>query len=691
MKNKYTFLVLFSFLTFFAHAQGFIERKSTKQTPLKAPTGQLLAGMAERDITPAILSRPQGRASVQPEKTIYGVRTRLKARTLVLVDKNGTSIALIQSDLLCGSLPVHHEIAEIIAKKTSIPVQNIAWLNTHTHSGPGGFNGSILYSKMAGAKPGIDPVYRQFLIDQIVASILEAYQNLRPAKIASGSIEVYKQSRNRAISAYLNNPENKSLDPNDPDLLFNAVNKDLTMLRVDVLDGGSYKPLGAFSIFGVHGTGVSAFVDVATADIFGFAQRGLAWKIKEEYKTPWQPIHGFATGAEGDVTPNLPKYPPGKYDQVPLDWPSVTQLGNNISDKSWELFESLGSQLKSDVLISSSVRELDLQENNSYEGVTICKKPLNGVSNLAGALDNRSSPIFNFIKTGEGLARKKNPILDDCQGRKPVPTSKVLIRLYLPPETYPKIAMFQLLQIGDLLLVPLPWEVTTISNKRITEAIAQQYIKSGKTPPKNITITSVANDYMGYATTPEEYDMQLYEGASTIYGYNTVPFITKHLEFLAKNLASGNQIADIPESMEIKMPQNLKLSPVKGASNITERKETSAPKFTPKDPSDFKSESFYSVTWTDVKPGDLALYQPYVYMERSRDNVSWSRFKKGLQPMDDEGNELEIRLVKDNKTYGEYMAKWYNPILEDGYSYRFVILPREGTGLPVLYSTVFKK
>jgi hypothetical protein len=51
--------------------------------------------------------------------------------------------------------------------------------------------------------------------------------------------------------------------------------------------------------------------------------------------------------------------------------------------------------------------------------------------------------------------------------------------------------------------------------------------------PRTFVLVGLANEYLSYVTTPEEYDAQEYEGASTIFGPRTGPVIVRFLEILS--------------------------------------------------------------------------------------------------------------------------------------------------------------
>jgi len=52
-----------------------------------------------------------------------------------------------------------------------------------------------------------------------------------------------------------------------------------------------------------------------------------------------------------------------------------------------------------------------------------------------------------------------------------------------------------------------------------------------------VVISALANTYIDYVTTPEEYNVQRYEGASTIYGPYTLPAFIQEFNKLAVALA----------------------------------------------------------------------------------------------------------------------------------------------------------
>ena len=76
-----------------------------------------------------------------------------------------------------------------------------------------------------------------------------------------------------------------------------------------------------------------------------------------------------------------------------------------------------------------------------------------------------------------------------------------------------------MLRVGNFVMLIMPGELTTMSGRRIREAVRAQLISTGVIgDDAYVVVAGPANTYGHYVTTPEEYAVQRYEGASTVYG-----------------------------------------------------------------------------------------------------------------------------------------------------------------------------
>lgn len=96
----------------------------------------------------------------------------------------------------------------------------------------------------------------------------------------------------------------------------------------------------------------------------------------------------------------------------------------------------------------------------------------------------------------------------------------------------------QVLRIGQLLVVGVPAEFTCVAGRRLAQRL-QPLLQRADT---RVVITNYANGYAGYVTTPEEYDAQHYEGASTLYGPYTLDAYLEELDRLTRTLVSGQAV-----------------------------------------------------------------------------------------------------------------------------------------------------
>jgi neutral ceramidase len=91
----------------------------------------------------------------------------------------------------------------------------------------------------------------------------------------------------------------------------------------------------------------------------------------------------------------------------------------------------------------------------------------------------------------------------------------------------------QIFIIGQLAIVGIPSEITTIAARRLRNSVAEVLKERGV----EIVITSpYANGYSGYITTPEEYKLQYYEGGHTLFGRWTLPAYQIKFRELAREL-----------------------------------------------------------------------------------------------------------------------------------------------------------
>ena len=80
----------------------------------------------------------------------------------------------------------------------------------------------------------------------------------------------------------------------------------------------------------------------------------------------------------------------------------------------------------------------------------------------------------------------------------------------------------QLLRVGQLFIIISTSEATTMSGRRWKEAIAKGAREKLSVSDPQVVLGAPSNSYAHYVATEEEYSAQRYEGASTLFGPNTL-------------------------------------------------------------------------------------------------------------------------------------------------------------------------
>jgi neutral ceramidase len=634
-------------------------------------TGTPTAGAVAIDITPPP-GMPMGGYSILAHRGL-GFRTRLKARIVYLNDGKGDALALVQTDLTAASLLLHHRVAAVVAERTHLRPGDIAITASHSHSAPVNFFDNDFYNEHTSSGAGLEPRFLAFAGQRIAQGILEAYENRRPARVATGRKDIYGYNRNRALSSYVLNENVRDLDWEDPQAVFRAVNPALYMVRVDVRDErGCYKPLAAFSSFSVHATALTPPVQVYNADLFAYAQKDLEWAMQRKYDTPWAVVHALTNGTQGDMAPALPDRGDNLFGQFPVNWKEARELGQGIGREAISLFEALGDALTDEVTVGSAVRELDIRGHNTAEGVTLCQDAAVGNPLIAGAYERRAPWLaaVPFLRGGDPMSRRWWFFKDGCQGNKRIFGFSWLQPLLVPKDSFPHTVLFQLLRVNDTVILPLPFEVTAESGRRMAARVKREFEEAGDAGVAHVWVAGNANGYFGYTTTPEEYSRQNYEGGHTLYGQYSTPYLTAQLGLLARDLLVRGGVQELLPRWDYRLKTN---------TFYPKDRVGTCPRRVLRPPMPVRAEAAYeedyiAFRWQDVGPSEIRFHEPLGRVE-VRSSGQWALLSVHGEPLHDDGYDLEVRCLGDrDQGMAQYELRWYNPV--PGGAYRFRIEPR---------------
>lgn len=636
---------------------------------LKRPT--LEAGVAVRDITPAIGLPKLGYAAWSGKAD--GFRTRLQARAFCLKPATGLPVAIVQADLGASSLLLQRRVAERVALSTDLPVQNLAILATRTHSGPAGFLDSDFDNAFGGSLTGFDPALYEFLATRIAEAVTEACTTRRPARIGIGQTSVWGLTRNRSLDAWLENHDVTDKHAGAERAL-QAVNPVLTMIRIDLrADDGKYLPAGAISSFAIQGAGIPAFRGPYHADVWATFEQEIEWAIHTRYPTPWPIAHAAFGSAQGDTQPNWRAGRRGDDE--------TRRIGKELATIAAHVYNALDGKMSNQLPIQGGMREIDLLKAPAAQRFPLCERAIVGAAVVGGARGDEVFPVSSLPYFRADWPRTR--LTGGCQAEKQWLFSQWQ-PLLIAPDRFPHRATIQILRIGDIALLALPWDITAEAGNRIAARTTAAFHDQGAA--MRVIVAGNANGYFGYATTPEEYRRQFYEGGHTLYGPGTSEFLARQAAQLATELATQQTVADLPARWHF--PLATRSHWPEPAMPGSTRKLLSGPVFVP---GDNETEPHWSVVYRDVAPGGMAIDQPLLAIEAQRQADAWVPLANNGRPVNDQWqHDLQLRWLGNGRDgMARYELRWNNPPATPNFRFRFSVQPR--AGLPAWQSPAFPR
>lgn len=472
----------------------------------------------------------------QPHNFVKEVATPLFARAVIFQDEQGQKFIFLNLELAFISIAIKEEMTmrlQALHPEWNITSAHLLMVSQHTHSAPGGFSHYPFYNFTI-------PGFRRKIFEAILTGCLNAVEaaskNITPSILKLGEYTIPEDQDvafNRSMKAYLNNPEVKQISAKDNHL---AIDRTMRGLNIFDLSG---KLRVHINWFGVHATSISSFNRRIHHDNKGEAAMNF------ERKHPGA-MAIFAQAAAGDVSPNYvwdkklkrtrgiltDQYENAAYNgELQSDSAEMITSGEIIDGaiECHHLFHNIGQEASAPAhgiaffegtlegpgiskLFGSTLRLL-------AKSMKFSKLLFNSRDNKEFYEDQGSKDVLLDHRSGEFIGIplsvwKKMPMIPD-----PVVGSFINHAKNNSLETrpwVPPILPYQIVKIGQLVIVGVPGEITTIAAKRLKETLQIQF------PESQLIISSYANAYMGYVTTPEEYDLQCYEGGHTVYGRKTL-------------------------------------------------------------------------------------------------------------------------------------------------------------------------
>ncbi len=489
-----------------------------------------LVGAARSDITgPVAEVGMMGYADLK--QIDEGLHMRLWSRALVISDAcRQQTAALVIGDI--GQVFGGLKEAVVKALEVELPGvftrDNVLFSATHTHSGPGGFAHHALYNITTF---GFSPLNFDTIVKGTVDSIARAYRQQQKGRLEIEKGELQGVQFNRSPEAYANNPEEERAHYTQ--------NSDPEMLLLKAVDAQG-QDLAAFNWFAIHGVSIPMENKLVSGDNKGLAAYLMEKQMGKGSRNP-NFVAGFVQANSGDISPYA----------LHQATPTVDQYfaRNEVAaraqyEKALELYQSAHEDLVGPVQVTHKFarlpyRAVDAAFTHGAGPQTTCQAVL-GVSFAAGTENGQPIGIFKE-NTVYGVNWKKITLMP---GEQECHKEKVLLLPtgFVKPDPWTaQVAPFQLIRIGQLAVIGTPFEVTTMAGRRLKQAVLEALASEGV---RYVAIAALANEYLHYVTTREEYAKQAYEGGSTLYGPWSLAAYTQIYDELARDMRAGQKPVD---------------------------------------------------------------------------------------------------------------------------------------------------
>ena len=456
------------------------------------------------------------------------IRQRSRAFVVAQADDPNKRLVFVSADL--GSIEHHITLAVIDQLQQQYDdiysIKNVILSATHTHAGPGGYWHS---RSDLGLEGGFYPAHFTAIVNGITASIVSAHQDLQPGAIYLGKGNLNNGGANRSVSAYLENPkvERDQYTRNTPTAM--------TLLKF-VDDSG---PIGVLNWHALHPTAMNYYNRLISGDHKGYASLQMEKLRGTNYTNKNAFVAAFAQADPGDVTPNtnLDNTGPGETDV------ETTQImGDRQLQVALSLFENAQDALSGVIetrQIYVDLADYAVADTFTHAGSQTTCPSAYGYSFAGGSTEDGGGHfLFEEGMTEQSFfldmligwltgAPKWTDAVKVCQAPKAIlfETGSSI------PPLQSQIRSVTIARIGQLVILAMPTEVTTMAGRRLRAAVMSEVGDWAQ----HVVLAGYSNGYAGYVTTPEEYLLQQYEGGHTLHGRWTLPAY----EQIASRLASA--------------------------------------------------------------------------------------------------------------------------------------------------------
>lgn len=491
-----------------------------------------LIGLGIHDVTgPAAEVGMMGYS--MPHQRTAGIHMRLRSRAFIIAStENRKRVIIVCADLGMIFQGVKQQVIKKIESNNELKnlydKKNVLLSANHTHSGPGGYSHYTLYNLSI---LGFDKKNFNCIVDGIYESIVKAHNNIVSGDIFINTGELPNAGWNRSPEAYDKNP------PEEIEQFDSNTNKTMILLKFVTAEG---KEIGMLNWFATHATNLGNKNRLISGDNKGLASYLFERLKGTDYMADQTFVAAFAQAEAGDVSPNIEwGYPDGEQ-----DFNHMEIIANRQFEKAKSLYENAITKLEGNIdyrhkYVDFSNVSISPEWVNDGNNIRTCAAAI-GFSKIAGSTEDGIG--VEFIPEGATFDSVKLPKitfvpeLQKCHIEKRIllPTGAMK-----PFPWTPEVLPIQIITIGHLAIVAVPFECTTMAGRRLRKTVKNELSDLGI---EHFVAAGYSNAYAGYVTSREEYAAQHYEGASTHFGPYTLNAYQQEFHKLAVSLKEGATI-----------------------------------------------------------------------------------------------------------------------------------------------------
>lgn len=327
----------------------------------------------------------------------------------------------------------------------------------------------------------------------------------------------------------------------------------------------------------------------------------------------------------------------GRGPGYPDEFESTRIIGERQFKKAAELFNAASEKLHGKIdyihtYVDFSNLEVTIpKQGGSTTTVKTCPAAM-GFAFAAGTTDGPGA--FDFKQgddSGNAFWRLVRNVLKtptkeqaDCQQPKPILLDTGEMKE--PYDWAPSILPVQILRIGQMVILSVPGEFTTMAGRRLRDAV-KKVLTSGSSKEfgsnVHVVIAGLTNTYSQYVTTFEEYQIQRYEGASTLYGPHTLSAYIQEFQKLAAALISGKPVGSGPQPPDLLDKQISLLTPVVLDATPIGVQFGDVSTDIPKNSTFKRGDNVTAVFWSACPRNDLMTEGTFALVEILKGKDSW--------------------------------------------------------------------